>query len=84
MLSVLVFFIIKEDFLKKESIIQCVENSRKDAARRATEIDRERERDLAWRKWAGYGGQAGYVGMWVRVQAEPASIPAEEPWMAVY
>lgn len=44
----------------------------------------ERDRDLAWRKWAGYGGQAGYVGMWVRVQAEPASIPAEEPWMAVY
>lgn len=23
----------------------------------------ERDRDLAWRKWAGYGGQAGYVGM---------------------
>lgn len=35
-----IFFIIKEDILKKESIIQCVENSRKDAARRATEIDR--------------------------------------------
>lgn len=51
---------------------------------KASDRDRERERDLAWRKWAGYGGQAGYVGMWVRVQAEPASIPAEEPWMAVY
>lgn len=64
MLSVLVFFIIKEDFLKKESIIQCVENSRKDAARRATEIDRERERfgvaQVGWVRWSGR--VCGYVG----------------------
>lgn len=75
MLNVLVCVLFLEKVFKRKSQIECVEDSRKDGGKA---IDRDRE------IWRGASGQAGYVGMWVRVQAEPASIPAEEPWMAVY